>query len=105
MEIIAALINAAGSILAAAVGVGGVAIILRHRRTVRELADNVAAYWHLEAALIRELERRDNPGAGEPSQERLPALRRQWRDRLCAGDAPRPTLSAEQARRLAKRLI
>ena len=104
MELEAALIQAAGTVLAAFVGVGGVAVIFRHRRTVRELADEVAAYWHLEAELISELERRTNPNAAPPTRGQMAALRGHWRDKLCS-PGNRPRLSAEQARRLARRLI
>lgn len=47
-EVIAALINAGGTVIAATVGVAGVFAIIKHRRKVRWLSQQVDAYQAAE---------------------------------------------------------
>jgi len=56
-EVIAALINAGGTVIAATVGVAGVFAIIKHRRKVRWLSQQVEAYYQLEGELAREVHR------------------------------------------------
>ena len=45
-EVIAALINAGGTVVAAVIGVAGVFSIVKHRSKVQRLSQQVEAYYH-----------------------------------------------------------
>ena len=102
-EVLAALINAGGSVLSAFIGVVGVYAIFKHRNKVQRLSQEVEAYYHFEGELIREIYRLQNAGV-EVSESSLPALRGQLRNRL-AKDERRPSMTAREASDLRDRLL
>jgi hypothetical protein len=102
-EVIAALITAGGTVMAALIGVAGVYGIFKHRSKVQRLAQQVEAYYHFEGELAREIYRLQNNGA-ELSGSSLPAFRGQLRTRLAKDDL-RPSMNAREAIELRDRLL
>jgi len=102
-EVIAALINAGGTVIAAVIGVAGVFSIVKHRSKVQRLSQQVEAYYHFEGELAREIYRLQNNRA-ELSEPSLPAFRGQLRSRL-AKDDQRPSMTAKEAVELRNRIL
>lgn len=102
-EVIAALINAGGTVVAAAIGLGGVFSIVKHRNRVQRLSQQVEAYYYFEGELAREIYRLQNHGA-ELADQSLPAFRGQLRSRL-AKDDQRPSMTAKEAVELRNRIL
>ena len=93
-EIIAALINAAGTIIAASIGVAGVYALFKHRRKVQMLSEQIEAYHHFEGELTREIYRLKNNS--ELSESSLPSFRGKLRNELVK-DEQRPSMTAKEA--------
>lgn len=102
-EVIAALINVGGTVIAALIGVAGVFSIVKHRNKVQRLSQQVEAYYHFEGELAREIYRLQNNGAELPDQS-LPAFKGQLRSRLAKDDL-RPSMTAKEAVELRERLL
>lgn len=102
-EVIAALISAGGTVIAAVIGVFGVFSIVKHRSKVQRLSQQVEAYYHFEGELVREIYRLQNNGAELPDLS-LPAFRGKLRSRLVK-DGLHPSMTAKEAVALRDRLL
>jgi len=102
-EVIAAVISAAGTVLASVIGVAGVYSVIKYRRKVELLSQQVEAYYQHEGALVSEIYRLENSGAGICNAQ-LPSHRRKLRDRL-ATTTQRPSMTAAKARQLREQIL
>ena len=102
-EVIAALINAGATVLAATIGVAGVYAIVKHRRKVQWLSQQVEAYYHHEGELVKYIHQLENQGE-VLTDNRLPAQRRQWRNRLVT-NGQRPSMTARKAIELREQIL
>ena len=102
-DIVAALIEAGGSVLAAMIGVAGLLAIFKHRLRVDTLAKEVSAYYHHETQLVVAIFRLRNPEQ-EPDETKVKFLRGKLRSEF-ATDQPRPTMSAVEANKARKRIL
>jgi len=102
-EVALALIEAGGVVLASVIGVSGVFWILRHRKKVVRLADEVDAYYHHEGQLAAEIYRLRNLGCAL-DEKKMPALRRRFRDEFAKGYR-RPSMTARRANELRSWLL
>jgi hypothetical protein len=97
-----ALIQAGATILAAIIGVAGVAAILRHRRLVIQLSKNVESYYLHESWLVEQLLKAQKKSEA-PSQD----LVKHWRGtyRKESGVDPKPYMNDKTAIAIRRRLI
>lgn len=93
-EIVAAIISASGTVLAALIGGASVLVVALHRRWIIELAKSVEFYHALETAWLRESLRQElgrEPTEGQINQ------RRGQRRRNLMGKIEHEVLTARQA--------
>ncbi|BDV00880.1 hypothetical protein TDMWS_09650 [Thermodesulfomicrobium sp. WS] len=98
VDILAAIINAAATVFAAAIGGASVLIVALHRKAVIDLAKFVEAFYELETALlIRQLQEKGN---NEPSENQIRQRRGVVRKEILGDNQPERWLTARQARRI-----
>lgn len=102
-EILAALINAVGTIIAAAIGGVSVLIVALHRKAVVDLAKSVEAFYAIETALIERQLRAE--GNSNPSENQIRQRRGKLRKEILGDNQPERWLTARQARKIRARYL
>lgn len=95
-QILGSIIEASGMVLSAIISIAGVFYIMKHRKKVQGLADQVIAYHSYEDNLVRELYQNEKSSEGSDGQIRH--YKRQLRD--AHSSDIRPSMTANQARAL-----
>ena len=96
--VLISLIGALGVIVASIIGVGGVFLILSHRKNIVYLTRQIEAYHKHEGNLIRELLKHTN---GSPSEDQVKIWRGKYRTQFFQEDN-RPKMTSEQAKKMRK---
>lgn len=103
INIIVALIEAAGTIIASAIATAGVLVIFKARKNIIDLANNVEAYHKHETRLVKKIFELEDKR--EATDDLIKHHRGSLRSKLTPQDEDKPSMSADQAKKIRKQYL
>ena len=101
-EILIALIEAAGTIIASIIGVAGVFLIVKNRKDIIKLSKEVESYHKHEGNLVKKILEYEKK---ETDPNMIQKHRGTLRAELIQDSEEKPSMTSEQARKLRKKYL